>query len=319
MVIRHLVRALIVSLVYFSEGGATEKIRIGALTLGTLNWELSAMKAAGLDRTEALDLEIQELANPEAGRIALLGKTVDLIVSDWIWVAQQRSEGRDFSFVPFTKSAGALMVAPQSPIQTLKDLKGARLGVAGGSLDKNYVLLKAAFLKDTQQDLTQAAQVSFGAPPLLSQSLEKRNLDAVLTYWNAATKLEAKGYRKLLNGEDIQRQLGIGGGIPTLGYVFSETWARAHPQALASFLTATHKASERICASDGAWQAIAAITQEADADVQKALRKGYCDSRRGSLTPKEKASAKALYQWLEPQSQTTGTLPELQEGVFWTH
>ena len=79
MGIRHVVRALIVSLIYFSEVGAAEKIRIGALTLGTLNWELSAIKAEGLDRAEALDLEIQELANPEAGRIALLGKTVDLI------------------------------------------------------------------------------------------------------------------------------------------------------------------------------------------------------------------------------------------------
>ena len=50
MVIRHVVRALIVSLIYFSEVGAAEKIRIGALMLGTLNWELSAMKAAGLTK-----------------------------------------------------------------------------------------------------------------------------------------------------------------------------------------------------------------------------------------------------------------------------
>ena len=160
------------------------RIKIGALAFGTLNWELAVIRGEGLDKAHGVTLEETPLASAEAGKIALQGKSVDMIVGDWIWVARQRQQGMDFTFAPYSTSHGALMVPQGSNIHGVADLAGKRLGVAGGGLDKNWLLLRALAQKSAHLDLDQKAQKTFGAPPLLNQELQQGKLDAVLNYWN---------------------------------------------------------------------------------------------------------------------------------------
>ncbi len=94
-------------------------------------------------KTSDFQIEKVELANPEAGKIALQAGAVDMIVTDWIWVSRMRSEGKDFTFYPYSTASGSLMVPEKSAIRSLADLKGKRLGIAGGELDKNWLLLQA--------------------------------------------------------------------------------------------------------------------------------------------------------------------------------
>lgn len=294
-------------------------IRIGTLVFGTLNWELAVIRHQGLDKAQGIALETTELASPEAGRIALQGKSVDVIVSDWIWVARQRQQGQDFTFSPFSTSHGALMVAAGSPIQGLADLEGRRLGVAGGGLDKNWLLLKALAQKTRQLDLEQKATLSFGAPPLLNQELQQGKLDAVLTYWNYAAKLAAQGYRQVLDGRQIQKALGIDTEVPALGYVFRDTWAESHAKALEGFLKAAAEARQRLCASDAIWREVVPLTQETDVKVQAALRQQYCAGRVTAFGEAERQAAQqvfALVQQSGDQAAREGdrTLPA---GVFW--
>ncbi|WP_054774205.1 ABC transporter substrate-binding protein [Methylogaea oryzae] len=159
--------------------------------------------------------------------MALLSNSVDLIVSDWIWVSRQRENGADFSFAPYSASHGVLIVPPASPIKDLSDLAGKRLGVAGGGLDKNWLLLRALYQEKYGQDLEKAATVVFGAPPLLNEQLQQGKLDALLDYWHYAAKLEGKGYRPLLNGQDLMHQLGIKAVLPSLGTCFGKLSARS--------------------------------------------------------------------------------------------
>ena len=189
--------------------GAPAPIRVGALAFGTLNWELAAIAEEKLAQQNGITIKTEALAGPEAGKIGIQGGSLDMVVADWIWVAQQRLQGQDLTFVPFSALHGALVVPQDSAIKDLKDLKGKRLGVAGGGQDKNWILLKTAAQKSLGLDLAQTMTVTFGAPPLLSEALKQGRLDAVLTYWNQAIKLEAQGYRKILDGQDIQQRLGI--------------------------------------------------------------------------------------------------------------
>ena len=295
-------------------------IKVGALAFGTLNWELAVIKSKRLDAAHQLQIETTELASPEAGRIGLQGHSIDLIVSDWIWVARQRLQGQDFTFSPFSSSHGALMVPKDSSIHGIADLTGKRLGVAGGGMDKNWLLLKAMGKKTSSLDLEKSAIVSFGAPPLLNQSLLQGQLDAVLTYWNYAAKLEAQGYRQVLDGQAIQSALGIETDVPALGYVFHEDWAKSHTKALDGFLQATREARKEICESDNVWHEVSSLTQETDVRIQAALRKHYCEGQATTLGDKERKSAQAIFQRIEPLSgkPSTDETSILPAGVFWT-
>ena len=299
-----------------SLAGTPEPIRVGALAFGTLNWELAAIEQEKLDQKHGISLKIDALAGPEAGKIGIQGGSLDVVVADWIWVAQQRLQGQDLTFVPFSALHGALVVPKVSPIQTLQDLKGKRLGVAGGGQDKNWILLKIAAQKNQGLDLEHASTVTFGAPPLLGESLKQGHLDAILTYWNQATKLEAQGYRKILDGAGIQALLGLEGNLPTLGYVFHTTWAQTHPTQIEGFLKATASARKAICSSDSLWNRIAGAIQETDLSVQAELRKAYCAKPIPTIDTLEMQSMTRLFEWVNAQSASPQPLPA---GVFWGH
>ena len=221
---------------------AAEKtvIRIGVQAFGTVDWELAALQ----DNPQTdFQLEIQHVANAEAGKIALQSGAVDMIVSDWIWVSRLRATGSDFTFYPYSNTSGALVVAKDSPIHSIKDLNGKRLGIAGGELDKNWLLLQA-LAQQEQLDLNASVEKVFGAPPLITEQIKQNRVDAALTYWHFAARLEAQGYRQIIDGKGILKGLGIQEDVPSLGYVFKQSWANEHKQAVNSFFNASKQAKE---------------------------------------------------------------------------
>src|SRR3954468_10778759 len=147
---------------------AAPEIRVGTLQFGTVNWELAVI-GGGLDQKHGFTLKPVVLADKDATSVALLSGDVDAIVTDWIWVAKQRSLGRDFTFVPFSRSVGALMVDPAKGYKKLGDLKGHSLGVAGGATDKSWVLLQAYAQKTENVDIAKTVDVQFAAPPMLNE------------------------------------------------------------------------------------------------------------------------------------------------------
>lgn len=302
---------LILALGQSAISGAAESpsIRVGALAQGTLSWELAAIHQQQLDQKNGINLESQVLASPEAGRIALQGNTVDVIVTDWIWVAQQRQQGLYYQFVPFSNLHGALLAPKNSSIHSIADLKGKRIGVAGGGLDKNWILLKAAARKSAGLDLDKEASVSFAAPPLIGESLKQGQLDVVLTYWNQAAKLEAKGFVKIMDGAAIQHVLGIQSQIPTLGYVFRKGFIGEHPESFRRFLNTTQQAGEAICSSDTLWAALAETVQEPDHAAREQLRSLYCQGRVRQLSQADLESAKAIFQLVGEANGTASPLP----------
>ena len=299
---------------------APTPIKIGSLALGTLNWELAVIRSQGLDKAHNITLETQTLASPEASRIALQGNSADIIVGDWIWVARQRVQGQDFTFVPFSSSHGALMAPPNSPIHTIADLEGKRLGVAGGGLDKNWLLLKSAAQKNHQLDIEKKATIIFGAPPLLNQELQSGKLDAVLNYWNHAAKLEALGFRQILDGRQIQQALGIKTDVPALGYIFREGWAQQHEAGLKQFLSAASEARQKICESDSVWNEVTPLTQETNPAILAALRTHYCSGRVTSIDRGMADAAQQIFNEVEHSANASAqnkSEAKLPAGVFW--
>ncbi|MGZ4954833.1 MAG: ABC transporter substrate-binding protein [Methylobacter sp.] len=297
---------------------ATEKtiIRLGVQASGTVDWELAALQE---NTHPDFELHIQHLANAEAGKIALQAGSVDMIVSDWIWVSSLRATGSDFTFYPYSNTSGSLVVAENSPIHSIKDLKGKRVGIAGGELDKNWLLLQALAGQE-KLDLNASVEKVFGAPPLINEQIKQNRVDAALTYWHFAARLEAQGYRQIIDGRGILKGLGIQENVPNIGYVFKESWASSHKQALNNFFKASKQAKNQLCTSDAAWQKIVPLTKVDDVPTQTKLRQRYCEGGIEHWGKQEQQAAERIYTILRTLSnkQLTGNSDSLQAGTFWT-
>jgi NitT/TauT family transport system substrate-binding protein len=276
---------------------AADTVRIAVQATGTLAWELDVIAARGLDRDAELKIETVQLASPEAGKIALRGGSVDVIVSDWLWVSRERQLGADLAFHPYSSALGAVMVPAGSPIKTLADLKGRKLAVAGGPIDKSWLLLLAA-MKQDGVDLKTQATVVYGAPALLAEKTLLGEMDATLNYWNLCAALEAKGFRRLAGVEDILPKLGVSGRPALLGYVFAEGWAVKNRAALARFLDATRKAKEILAHSDAEWERIAPLVKAADANALTIYRDRYREGIPRRPIDEEERDARVLYRVL---------------------
>jgi NitT/TauT family transport system substrate-binding protein len=308
------------TLLFSTHGFSIEKttLRLGVLAFGTVNWELTTLVNQNLIDNASFKLEIHPLANPQAGKIALQSGAVDIIVSDWIWVSRLRSTGSDFSFFPYSTTSGALIVPKDSTINSVKGLQGKKLGVAGGELDKNWLLLLAQ--QQYQLDLNTLVEKIYGAPPLLNQQLLHGRVDAIINYWHFAAKLEAKGYKQLINGKQILHALGIKEEVPTLGYVFNRSWAGQNKNIVNAFLKSTQRAKNLLCESDKAWQKIIPLTKTKDTETQNILRERYCAGRIKQWGENEQQAAAKIYTLLRTMSNNklTGNSTTLQPGTFWT-
>src|SRR5215213_9859641 len=196
------VRMLLATVVSVSLGTccSAEALRVAVQKTGTFAWELAVIRAHGLDKQANLSVEVLELASPEAGKIALRAGNADIVVTDWLWVSRERRLGAKLAFYPYSSALGAVMTPSGSSIRNLADLKGRKLAVAGGPIDKSWLLLQGA-MKQDGVDLKTQATIVYGAPALLAEKTLQGEMDATLNYWNFCANLEAKGFRRLAGME----------------------------------------------------------------------------------------------------------------------
>ncbi|UFZ04152.1 ABC transporter substrate-binding protein [Bradyrhizobium ontarionense] len=297
---------------------ATETVKVAVQKTGTFAWELAVIRAHQLDKQADIAIDAVELASPEAGKIALRAGNADIMVSDWLWVSRERALGAKLTFYPYSSALGAVMVPATSSIKTLADLKGRKLAVAGGPLDKSWLLLQAT-LKRNGVDLKSQATITYGAPPLLAAKLADGEMDAGLNYWNFCAALEAKGFRRLAGVEDLLPPFGAKGRTAMIGYVFDEDWAGTHRDLVARFLSVTAKAKEILATSDTDWQAIASLTGAQDDATLRAYRDRYREGIPRRPVAEEEADARILYGVLAAIGgrDLVGPAAELSPGTYY--
>ena len=164
--------ASLAMLIATAASASGHQVRVGVLKFGTVHWELDVIKTHRLAERQGIDLQIVELGSKRVTAVALQGGGADIIVTDWIWVSRQRVEGRDYAFAPDSLAVGGLMVRPDAGIAGLAGLAGRKVGVAGGPVDKSWLLLQAHG-KRSGLDLSASVEPIFGAPPLLSELIKR--------------------------------------------------------------------------------------------------------------------------------------------------
>jgi len=301
-----------------SSAMAADHIRLVAQRTGSLAWELDVIKTHGLDKKANLDIETLELASTEAGKIALRGGSADIIVSDWTWVARERALGDALVYYPYLSTLGAVMAPARSPIKDVADLKGRKIAVAGGPIDKSWLLLRALGLR-SGLDLKTQATVVYGAPPLLSEKALQGETDATLTFWNFCAELEAKGQKRAISMDDVLLRLGAKGPVALLGYVFDGAWAARNRSTVDRFLEASRQAKDILAASDTEWQRLAPRIGVSDASVLAILRERYSEGIPRRRIADEEADAQGLYHILADigGADLVGPGRELDAGSFY--
>jgi NitT/TauT family transport system substrate-binding protein len=297
---------------------AADSIRVAAQRTGTLAWELEVIREHGIDRQLNLAIETTELASTEAGQIALRGGSADVILSDWLWVARERALGDDLVFFPYSSSLGAIMVPQDSSVRNIVDLKGKKLGIAGGPLDKSWLLLQA-LARRYGVDLKSQANIAYGAPPLLSQKALQGETDATLTFWNFCAGLEANGMRPAIGMADVMRQLGATAPVAMVGYVFDGHWAKRHRDLLDRFFTATDTAKKILANSPDEWQRLAPRIGVSDASGLDIYRQRYLQGIARRPLAEEEANAQALYHVLAETGgpDLVGPARDLDTGTYY--
>ncbi|MCP4487406.1 MAG: ABC transporter substrate-binding protein [Gammaproteobacteria bacterium] len=295
------------------------KIRVGVLAYGTVNWELDTLKHHDLDKKYGVELVISKMAGKGASAIALQGDAVDAIVTDWIWVSRQRSSGADYSFVPHSVSVGGLMVRPDAGIESLHDLANRKLGIAGGAVDKSWLMLQAYAKKTIGVNLKEKVEPTFAAPPLLNKVMLKGEIPAALNFWHYTARLKAAGMTELVSVKDMLPVLGVERKPPLIGWVFSEKWAADNNDTITGFLQALRAAKDILATSDAEWQRLRPLTKAANDDILIALREAYRAGIPASFNDRDIAAAEQLFTTLAKYGgrDLVGGSSTLAPGTFW--
>ncbi len=252
-----------------------ETLRVAVLKFGTVNWQLDTLKTHGFDSDAGFDLEVLPLASKNAVAVALQAGEVDLIVTDWIWALRQRAAGLEVAFVPYSTALGALMLRRGLEIADLRGLSGRRVGVAGGPVDKSWLILRHWAESRMDFDIATAAEVVYAAPPLLNEQLRAGQLDAVLTFWPYAARLEAQGFDRHFGVSDLLADLDIGGRPSLIGYLFRTRSIDEKEKTLRAFFGAVAKVNGLLAGSNSEWRRLRPIMKAGSDEEFEALKAGY--------------------------------------------
>ena len=306
----------------FSTNKAVAKeneIRIGLLKFGTVNWEIDIIKTNKLDEKNNINIKTKFFANKNSAATALQGNAVDMIVTDWVWVSRQRSENRKYVFYPHSMSIGGIIVPHDSEIINIDDLKEKRLGIAGSSIDKSWLLFRAYLKKRTGIDGKKFVKPIFAAPPLLNKLIVNNEVDAVLNYWHYKARLQSTGFRELISVEDILKNLGIETKIPSYGWVFNEKFAEENMLTINNFFNASKEAKKIMMISDTEWERIYPLTRAEDRTTLLYLRDTYRKGIPVKFSLQEIQETKKVFKILSDFGgrDLVGKSNELSPGTFW--
>ena len=293
------------------------KLKAAVLEIGTVNWELDTIKHNGFDTANGFELEVMGVASGDAGDIAFQGGEADVMVSDWLWVARQRAAGRDYVFIPYSKAVGGVLVPEGSTAQSLADLKGGKIGIAGGPLDKSWLILRAYAQQEYGMDLVAETEQVYGAPPLIFKTALSGDLDGAINYWHFMAKMEAGGMRPLIDVATAAEALGISPDTPLLGYVIKGAYLRENPQVVEGLANASRAAKDLLASDEAAWDRIRERMNASNDAQFEALKAGYRAGIPAAGPVDEEAAGRMLQLMAELGGEDLlGGATELPEGLF---
>lgn len=236
---------------------AADKLRVTAIQ-GTQLFPVRIMQSEGIAAKHGLDLEVKAVAGPQALYTILQTNDFDVAFGGWISIALMRDKGFKFtnvySMISFTNE---IMVKNDSPVKSIADLKGKRIGLFGGPTAATSWLFRVLAVKRFGFDPVKEAKLHYGAPPLLVGMLDRGDLDAILILDPFITQsLETGNYRSVASVGDLWRET-TGQSPMLVAVTVYEPWAKANPDVVRRFVAAFKEAMVYLKEHPAAWAPVA--------------------------------------------------------------
>ena len=296
-------------------------LRLDVVATGTQSIPAFVLEKLELDKKHGFHLIINE--NSGAGGAnwtAIKTNMADAIITNWLDIGRNRAQTVPvYAVAPFLTWANGVLVPADSPVSSLADLKGLKIG-AYNTKSLDWVLIRAAAQRAAGFDPAEENEVTEGAPGLMVGLIEQNQVDAILNYGDMNTKLAGTGgFKVLFTVADILKELDMNSDAAFLYYGFTETFINEHPETVRQFVAAYEEAVEYLYTNDDIWTEIAEvkfdITDEAGvANLRDTLRKAI----RKELPATAEEDAHKLFSWLKDNGhgELLG-IEELPETLFW--
>ena len=232
-------------------------LRIALEAGGTFTWVLRVVHTLGLGSRHGLNLEPTLFATKAAAEAALRAGDADVKVDDWLFVSWARAQGLRVRAVDgFSNSVGGVVVRSDGPIRNIADLRHRRIGVTSIA-DKGYLALRAVAAAQVGFDPQTGSDVIPAAPPLLTQLLQRGDVDAIVQYWQFIPRLVATGrFRELASTAALVRRLAPGADLPFLVIVATDDVIRSRPGLLRAFLASVREGAAALGSRRDLWDGL---------------------------------------------------------------
>lgn len=227
---------------------AQVKVRIGDLAQSLNEIGSRAMIDQGIDKKYNIAAEYRAYPTLDGLFTAIRGKDVDVGFGGWTAIAQFRGKGMPVTMIfPVGRGVTVDVIVPMnSPIKSIADLKGKKVGSFAGAAGTATVLFRVITSKVHGFDPGKTGDLQFAGPGLLPAFLDKGEIDAAVMFDPLAAKLEASGkYRSLGNLADAYKAA-TGDDFLWIGYSTNDNFIKAEPEALMNFTRAWLEAIEYV-------------------------------------------------------------------------
>jgi len=231
--------------------GGTVRIMINPA--GTMGIGPAVIKKYGFDTKHGINLEVVSYSDQKSATAAIQSGSAEMVVFDWLAAARLRASGTPVvGIAPFLTYVNSVVVPKESPLKTLADLKGKRVGVAHKT-GFDWIIMQAAAQKLYKMDIGKDVEVREGAVPLLRGLIEKGDLDATQMWNSLAPEMLASGnYRTMVTIRDLTQQMGLPT-VPFLFFSMREDYAKQHAGNARAFVAAYRDAVDVLMKDEEVW------------------------------------------------------------------
>jgi NitT/TauT family transport system substrate-binding protein len=272
----------------------------------------------GFDKKNGIAVQYVTYPTLDGLFTAIRGKDVDVGFAGWTAIAQFRSKGAPITMI-FPVGRGVsldVLVAANSPIKSLADLKDKKIGSYAGAAGTATALLRVLTSKFFGYDPAKTNHLQYAGAALLPALLEKGDLDAVLLFDPIAVRALASGkFKAIANLPAIYKEK-VGSDFLWIGYATNDEIMTKHPQALKGFNRAWLEAVAYVKAHPEVFEPVAKQLGLDEAGT-KLLRERVIADYVTEWTEKDIAALRT-FRNLANEVMGAGFLDEIPEAAFTT-
>jgi NitT/TauT family transport system substrate-binding protein len=221
------------------------------------------MEGHGLLDQVGLKADKVKSLSPANLHLMVAERKVDIGFGGFTTMATARSEGKDIIVIYGVFSpVNMVFVRKGSPIKTLSDLKGKKLGVFGGPSSTTFAFLAVIARNWYGIDLFHDAQLVTAPAPALAELLGKGDIDAALLGTVESIETFAQDRYRVLVDLSAEYKTHQGGRAPAhVTVATNEEFAKTHPDIVRDYLKAYKNTLLYIHAHPEVWDEYAASIQ----------------------------------------------------------